>query len=61
MADTPLHVSVEATSHLYDHLKGEDSCKDVVHVLQSLEPKVVSLQAGEPLAPSLPQGFDKPL
>lgn len=35
------------TSHLYHHLKGEDACEDVVHVLKHLEPKGKAFLKGE--------------
>lgn len=40
-------------AHLYHHLKSEDACEDVVHVLQSLEPKGRLLVPGPFLGPQL--------
>lgn len=37
-------------AHLYHHLKSEDTCEDVIHVLQSLEPNGGLLSTAGPEA-----------
>lgn len=54
------HEGVTVVTHLYHHLKSEDASKDVVHVLQDLQPERTILKGGQMLQPGLSRGSRPP-